>query len=80
MRRIYKLKMEPKGLINKFDNLYKCFFFLTRAVGKTGLIESDTKPSIITVTSADESDVDITEAVEKATGAKHQLDPSIGGL
>ncbi|KAJ7357635.1 Exosome complex component RRP45 [Desmophyllum pertusum] len=38
-----------------------------RAVGKTGLIESDTTPSIITVTSADESDVDITEAVEKAT-------------
>ena len=68
-----------KGLINKFDNLY-IFFFLTRAVGKTGLIESDTKPSIITVTSADESDVDITEAVEKATGAKHQLDPSMGGL
>jgi len=38
-----------------------------RAVGKTGLIESDTRPSIITVTSADESDVDITEAVEKST-------------
>ena len=26
------------------------------------------KPSIVTVTSADESDVDITEAVEKSTG------------
>jgi len=26
------------------------------------------KPSIITVTSADESDVDITEAVEKSAG------------
>ena len=41
---------------------------MTRAIGKTGLIESDVAPSIITVTSADESDVDITEAVEKATG------------
>lgn len=38
-----------------------------RAVGKTGLIESDMKPDIITVTSADESDVDITEAVEKSS-------------
>ena len=43
-------------------------FSLTRAVGKIGLIESDMKPSIVTVTSADESDVDITEAVEKSTG------------
>ena len=45
-------------------------FFLkfTRIVGKTGLIESDMKPAIITVTSADESDVDITEAVEKSAG------------
>lgn len=39
-----------------------------RAAGKTGLVESDTRPSIITVTSADESDVDITEAVEKTAG------------
>jgi len=38
-----------------------------RAVGKIGLLESDMKPSIVTVTSADESDVDITEAVENAT-------------
>lgn len=43
-------------------------FSLTRAVGKTGLIESDMAPSIITVTSADESDVDITEVVEKSAG------------
>ena len=45
-------------------------FFLkkNRAAGKTGLVESDTRPSIITVTSADESDVDITEAVEKTAG------------
>jgi len=43
-------------------------FSLTRAVGKIGLLESDMKPSIVTVTSADESDVDITEAVENATG------------
>ncbi|XP_027059880.1 exosome complex component RRP45-like [Pocillopora damicornis] len=39
-----------------------------RALGKTGLIESDTTPSIITVTSADESEVDISGAVEKVTG------------
>lgn len=38
-----------------------------RALGKTGLLESDTTPSIITVTSADESEVDISEAVEKVT-------------
>ena len=44
------------------------FFFYIRALGKTGLVESDTAPAIITVTSADESDVDITEAVEKVTG------------
>ncbi|CAH3039177.1 unnamed protein product [Porites lobata] len=45
-----------------------------RAAGKTGLVESDTRPSIITVTSADESDVDITEAVEKT--ADFPNDPS----
>ena len=43
-------------------------FWKKRAAGKTGLVESDTRPSIITVTSADESDVDITEAVEKTAG------------
>ena len=51
-------------------DLYKNVFFKkkNRAAGKTGLVESDTRPSIITVTSADESDVDITEAVEKTAG------------
>lgn len=50
--------------------LTKKFSFLEkRAAGKTGLVESDTRPSIITVTSADESDVDITEAVEKTAGS-----------
>ena len=50
--------------------LQKRLFFKkkNRAAGKTGLVESDTRPSIITVTSADESDVDITEAVEKTAG------------
>ena len=46
----------------------KVFFLKNRAAGKTGLVESDTRPSIITVMSADESDVDITEAVEKTAG------------
>ena len=49
--------------------LQKSFFLKNRAAGKTGLVESDTRPSIITVTSADESDVDITEAVEKTAGS-----------
>ena len=50
-------------------DINKKFSFLKkRAAGKTGLVESDTRPSIITVTSADESDVDITEAVEKTAG------------
>lgn len=38
-----------------------------RALGKTGLLESDVAPSIITVTSADESEVDISEVVENVT-------------
>ena len=53
---------------NKFVLYYVLFLFSIRALGKTGLIESDTTPSIITVTSADESEVDISEAVEKVTG------------
>ena len=51
------------------------FFFSIRALGKTGLIESDTTPSIITVTSADESEVDISEAMEKVTGANWGITP-----
>lgn len=51
------------------------FFFSIRALGKTGLIESDTTPSIITVTSADESEVDINEAVEKVTGTNWGITP-----
>lgn len=51
------------------------FLFSTRALGKTGLIESDTTPSIITVTSADESEVDISEAVEKVTGTNWGITP-----
>ena len=66
------MNTNPSDLSITSSNLV---IFLTRAVGKTGQIESDTAPSIITVTSADESDVDITEAVEKTTGAKHQLNP-----
>ena len=46
----------------------RLFLKKNRAAGKTGLVESDTRPSIITVTSAEESDVDITEAVEKTAG------------
>ena len=51
------------------------FFFSTSALGKTGFIESGTTPSIITVTSADESEVDISEAVEKATGTNRRITP-----
>ena len=51
------------------------FFFSIRALGKTGLIESDTTPSIITVTSADESEVNISEAVEKVTGTNWGITP-----
>ena len=60
---------------NKFVLYYVLFLFSTRALGKTGLIESDTTPSIITVTSADESEVDISEAVEKVTGTNWGITP-----
>lgn len=55
-------------LYSSFHGCNLSLFSLTRAVGKIGSIESDMAPSIITVTSADESDVDITEAVEKSAG------------
>ena len=70
--------MSSVKLYQRLINLYSImsyFFFSTRALGKTGLIESDTTPSIITVTSADESEVDISEAVEKVTGTNWGITP-----
>ena len=70
--------MSSVKLYQRLINLYSImsyFFFSTRALGKTELIESDTTPSIITVTSADESEVDISEAVEKVTGTNWGITP-----
>ncbi|XP_068718992.1 exosome complex component RRP45-like isoform X1 [Montipora capricornis] len=44
-----------------------------RSIGKTGFTESGKRPPVITIASTDESDVDLTEAVEKATERSNQL-------